>query len=389
MLRSLLAPLFVLGLLLTPSPSQGEEARKDEASPADGKTASPTSEQAPCPEAELPLRLMQPDEICRKQDKVTAEKIRDNALNGDPVDFLLLVALSTLERPNGGASLFGAPASFWEEWLIRLFGEKEGCYLLACILHTISATPGLPQTEINRIVAEYLRKSVALGHPEAMYGLARLAADFPDKTFRMPEHPDFFILPRDVPEDGARTPESRYWMGAAAAAGSAQANFHFGYAHSVHEYGVYDERKALEAYARAMRLGILSALKRIVLILNPAGEKKPFPPSTDCKALLYYTALETCLDEDGDIREIEHAAQLMLQGDNEMFAKACLTRKEYEEILRKAKKEGVSGKADLREKKKAREALLEKAGARLAELRDDFAAQAKEKAAPAGESATN
>ena len=174
MLRSLLAPLFVLGLLLAPSPSQGEEARKDEASPAAGKTASPTSEQAPCPEAELPLRLMQPDEICRKQDKVTAEKIRDNALNGDPVDFLLLVALSTLERPNGGASLFGAPASFWKEWLIRLFGEKEGCYLLACILHTISATPGLPQTEINRIVAEYLRKSVALGHPEAMYGLARL-----------------------------------------------------------------------------------------------------------------------------------------------------------------------------------------------------------------------
>ena len=222
-----------------------------------------------------------------------------------------------------------------------------------------------------------------------MYGLARLAADFPDKTFRMPEHPDFFILPRDVPEDGARTPESRYWMGAAAAAGSAQANFHFGYAHSVHEYGVYDERKALEAYARAMRLGILSALKRIVLILNPAGEKKPFPPSTDCKALLYYTALETCLDEDGDIREIEHAAQLMLQGDNEMFAKACLTRKEYEEILRKAKKEGVSGKADLRKKKKAREALLEKAGARLAELRDAFAAQAKEKAAPVEKKAAN
>ncbi|WP_300707895.1 hypothetical protein [uncultured Desulfovibrio sp.] len=384
MLRPLFAPLLALCLLLAPSLSQGEETPKEEASQPAGSAVSRTSGQDPCPESDFPHRLMQPVADCRKQDKVMAATLRDEAMRDDPLHILLIVALSKLERTDGGPSLFGAPASFWEDWLIRLFGEREGCYLLACVLYEISTIPGLPQTEINRITVEYLRKSAALGHPQAMYGLARHAADFPDRTFRMPEHPGFFILPRDVPEDGARTPESRYWLGAAAAAGSPEANFHFGYAHSVHSYGVYDERKALEAYAQAMRLGVLSALKRINLLLNPTGEKTPFPPSTDCKTLLYYNALATYLDEDGDVQEIERAAQLMMQGGNETFAEACLTRTEYEEILRKAKKEGAGGKAALQEKKKAREALLQKAEARLAELRAAFAAQATEQTSPAG-----
>ena len=38
----------------------------------------------------------------------------------------------------------------------------------------------------------------------------------------------------------------------------------------------------------------------------------------------------------------------------------------------------------MQEKKKAREALLQKAGARLAELRAAFAAQATEQTSPAG-----
>ena len=57
--------------------------------------------------------------------------------------------------------------------------------------------------------------------------------------------------------------------------------------------------------------------------------------------------------------------------------------------MREAEKEFKRIKADMLARKEAHDALYAKAKPMFAEMRAAFAAQAKEKAAPAGESATN
>ena len=82
-------------------------------------------------------------------------------------------------------------------------------------------------------------------------------------------------------------------------------------------------------------------------------------------------------------------ANLMMEGNNEYFPEACLTRKEYKEAIREAEQEFERIKADMLAKKEAHDALYARAKPMFAEMRDAFAAQAKEKTAPAEKKAAN
>ena len=79
----------------------------------------------------------------------------------------------------------------------------------------------------------------------------------------------------------------------------------------------------------------------------------------------------------------------MMEGNNEYFPEACLTQKEYEEAIRESEKEFKRIKADMLARKEAHDALYAKAQPMFAEMRAAFAAQAKEKAAPAEKKAAN
>ena len=82
-------------------------------------------------------------------------------------------------------------------------------------------------------------------------------------------------------------------------------------------------------------------------------------------------------------------ANLMIEGNNEYFPEACLTRKEYKEAIREAEQEFERIKADMLVKKEAHDALYARAKPMFAEMRAAFAAQAKEKTAPAEKKAAN
>ena len=69
--------------------------------------------------------------------------------------------------------------------------------------------------------------------------------------------------------------------------------------------------------------------------------------------------------------------KLMLEGNNDLFPKACLTRKEYEDATREAEQEFKRIKAGMLARKEAHDALYARAQPMFAEMRDAFAAQAK------------
>ena len=68
-------------------------------------------------------------------------------------------------------------------------------------------------------------------------------------------------------------------------------------------------------------------------------------------------------------------AKLMMEGNNEYFPEACLTRKEYKEAIHEAEQEFERIKADMLARKEAHDALYAKAQPMFAEMRAAFVAQ--------------
>ncbi|WP_296304916.1 hypothetical protein [uncultured Desulfovibrio sp.] len=167
----------------------------------------------------------------RENDTQGAAKLREQALNGDMEALFALAAISRLAEVENRPPLFGAPAAFWEDWAVRMLGEKEAWFRIGAALFICSTADHLPETRLQQMATDTLRKAARLGHPEAMFALGFLSETYPDKTFRLPDKLEFFILPQDIKEYGCQTPESRYWMGAAAANGSARATGLFGSAY--------------------------------------------------------------------------------------------------------------------------------------------------------------
>ena len=186
-----------------------------------------------------------------------------------------------------------------------------------------------------------------------------------------------------------------------------------------------NERDTLELLKKSMRLGFAHAAEILQELYRPCPETEPLPPDgTDkpngyaqilhlklrgptgpngslhlrtirslppCdngKESIYYQAIRVRMyGEDG--AEVADTAEQMMRGGNAAFSTACLTREEYEEAMRRAKKDFQRIEADLREKKLARDALYARAKPMFAEMRAAFAAQAKERAAPVEKSAAN
>ena len=390
----------------------------------------------------LPMRIVpttdrnQPDPrvdahaplIYLDRDVQKAAALREKALNGDMEALLHLAVLSRVGEEEKQSPLFGAPAAFWEDWAARMLGGREAWFRLAVICHEFKkgscllsyeeseARPAgkassIAKAPLNRLTLVYLRKAAASGHAEAMYALSRLCRAYPDKDFRMPKEPGFLIVPDE-------NPESDYWLGAAAAAGSARACFAL-------SLSVQNERDTLELLKKSMRLGFAHAAEILQELYRPCPETEPLPPDgTDkpngyaqilhlklrgptgpngslhlrtirslppCdngKESIYYQAIRVRMyGEDG--AEVADTAEQMMRGGNAAFSTACLTREEYEEAMRQAKKDFQRIEADLREKKLARDALYARAKPMFAEMRAAFAAQAKERAAPVEKSAAN
>ena len=382
----------------------------------------------------LPMRIVpttdrnQPDPrvdahaplIYLDRDVQKAAALREKALNGDMEALLHLAVLSRVGEEEGQPPLFGASAAFWEDWAVRMLGGREAWFRLAVICHEFKkgscllsyeeseARPAgkassIAKAPLNRLTLVYLRKAAASGHAEAMYALSRLCRAYPDKDFRMPKEPGFLIVPDENP---------------AAAAGSARACFAL-------SLSVQNERDTLELLKKSMRLGFAHAAEILQELYRPCPETEPLPPDgTDkpngyaqilhlklrgptgpngslhlrtirslppCdngKESIYYQAIRVRMyGEDG--AEVADTAEQMMRGGNAAFSTACLTREEYEEAMRRAKKDFQRIEADLREKKLARDALYARAKPMFAEMRAAFAAQAKERAAPVEKSAAN
>lgn len=371
----------------------------------------------PCVDAHAPL-------IYLDRDAPKAAALREKALNGDMDALLHLAVLSRVGEEERRPPLFGATAAFWEDWAVRMLGGREAWFRLAVICHEFKKGSSLLSYEesearpadkpssiakapLNRLTMVYLRKAAANGHAEAMYALSRLCRAYPDKDFRMPKDPGFLIVPDE-------NPESDYWLGAAAAAGSARAWFALA-------LSVQDERDMLELLRKSMRLGFAHAAEILQELHRPCPATEPLPPGDTDKTnshvqilrvklrgptgpngslhlrterslppcdngeeSIYYQAIRVRMYGE-DWHEVVDTAKKMMQGGNEDFSKPCLTRKEYDEAMRRAEKDFRAIEADLRERKKARDALYEKAEPLFAALRAACAAQAKGTTAPAGE----
>ena len=325
--------------------------------------------------------------VYRKNDTQGAAKLREMALNGDMEALFALAAMSRLAEAENRPPLFGAPAAFWEDWAVRMLGEKEAWFRIGAALFECSTTDHLPRTTLQQMATDTLRKAARLGHPEAMYGLAYLSETYPDKTFRLPDKLEFFILPQDIKEYGCQTPESRYWMGAAAANGSARATGLFGSAHLALP-PLLDIKKSIAYFTKAMRLGLADSAMMLEGIHRPDIDEPPFPEYKNCKSAIYYMTLRVKMFS-RNMQDVAVSASLMMKGNNEFYPEVCLTQKEYEDTVREAEQEFERIKADMLVKKEAHDALYAKAKPMFAEMRDAFAAQAKEKTAPAEKKAAN
>ena len=325
--------------------------------------------------------------VYRKNDTQGAAKLREKALNGDMEALFALAAMSRLAEVENRPPLFGAPAAFWEDWAVRMLGEKEAWFRIGAALFECSTTDHLPRTTLQQMATDTLRKAARLGHPEAMFALGYLSETYPDKDFRLPDKLEFFILPRDIKEYGCQTPESRYWMGAAAANGSARATGLLGSAHLALP-PLLDIKKSIAYFTKAMRLGLADSAMMLEGIHRPDIDEPPFPEYKNCKSALYYTTLRVKMFA-GNMQDVAVSASLMMKGNNKFYPEVCLTQKEYEDTVREAEQEFERIKADMLVKKEAHDALYAKAQPMFAEMRDAFAALAKEKTAPAEKKATN
>lgn len=354
------------------------------------------------------------------RDAHKAAALREKALNGDMDALLHLAVLSRVGEEERRPPLFGATAAFWEDWAVRMLGGREAWFRLAVICHEFKqgscllsyeeseARPAdkassIADAPLNRLTVIYLRKAAANGHAEAMYALSRLCRAYPDKDFRMPKEPGFLIVPDE-------NPESDYWLGAAAAAGSARAWFAL-------SLSVQNERDMLELLGKSMRLGFAHAAEILQELYRPCPETEPLPPGgtgtstsyvqilhlklrgptgpngslhlrtkrslppcDNGKESIYYQAIRVRMYGE-DRHEVADTAKKMMQGGNKDFPTPCLTRKDYDEAMRRAEKDFRAIEADLRERKTARDALYEKAKPLFAKLRAAYAAQTEADAA--------
>ena len=323
----------------------------------------------------------------RENDTQGAAKLREKALNGDMEALFALAAMSRLAEVENRPPLFGAPAAFWEDWAVRMLGEKEAWFRIGAALFICSTADNLPRTRMQQMATDILRKAARLGHPEAMFALGYLSENYPDKTFRLPDKLEFFILPQDIKEYGCQTPESRYWMGAAAANGSARATGLFGSAYLALP-PLLDIKKSIAYFTKAMRLGLADSAMMLEGIHRPDIDEPPFPEYKNCKSAIYYMTLRVKMFS-RNMQDVAVSASLMMKGNNEFYPEVCLTQKEYEDTVREAEQEFERIKADMLVKKEAHDALYAKAKPMFAEMRDAFAAQAKEKTAPAEKKAAN
>ncbi len=336
-------------------------------------------------EARISPTMARAAAIYRQQDAAGAAVLREQALIGDLDALLALTALTRLEQQEKRPPLFGAPAAFWEEGVAQLLGGREAWYRIGIACYDASRQADLPRAALERLTADALRKAAGLGHPEAMYALAYLAETCPDAAFRLPEQPGFFIVPRDTSEYGSRTPEARYWMGAAAANGSARACFYLALACSMPKFEIDDARQTTAFCTRAMRLGLTDAALMLSAAHSP-GTRQDASDGADCKAFIHYRIIHDRM-RGTPATETDALAERMLKGGDARFPQACLTRGEYEEIVREAGAEFAAISTAMQERRKERDALYDAADARLATLRMAFAARAKEGTA-AGQSGT-
>ena len=315
-------------------------------------------------------------ELFLGNDAREAAALREHALNGDMDALIALAALSRLAEKESRPPLFGAPAAFWEDWVVRMLGGKEAWFRIGAALFECGKADGLPQTTLEQMATDALRKAAKLGHPEAMYALAYLSVPYPDRTFQLPKAPGFPIFPS--PADSPDTPdEFRYWMSAAAFHGSARANYISGCVYLDPDPKLYDEKKCFEMFSKSMRLGLVPAANILYKVCTPQ-ETHHLPKYASCKSHIYYSTLwAKMFDEPKMLRLINDTARAMMEGNNHFYPEACLTRKEYEDAIREAGQEFKRIKADMLARKEAHDALYAKAKPMFAEMRNAFAEQAK------------
>ena len=312
--------------------------------------------------------------VYRENNTQGAAKLREMALNGDMEALFALAAMSRLAEAENRPSPFGAPAAFWEDWAVRMLGEKEAWFRIGAALFICAKSDHLPRTRLQQMATDTLRKAARLGHPEAMFALGYLSEIYPDKTFRLPDKLEFFILPQDIKEYGCQTPESRYWMGAAAANGSARATGLFGSAYLALP-PILDIKKSIAYFTKAMCLGLADSAMMLEGIHSPdINTAKQFPEYKNCKSSIYYMTLRVKMFA-GNMQDVAVSASLMMKGNNEFYPEVCLTRKEYEDATREAEQEFERIKADMLAKKEKHDALYARAKPMFAEMRAAFAAQ--------------
>ena len=327
--------------------------------------------------------------LYRESDAQGAAALREQALNGDMDALFALAALSRLAEAEKRPPIFGAPAAFWEDWAVRMLGGKEAWFRIGAALFECGRTNGLPKTTLQQMATDALRKAAKLGHPEAMFALAFLSRPYPDTSFQMPKDPGFPISPSTATGEPEDDSEFWYWVCAGAFYGSARANFAAGILHLNHETKVYNSQKGFEMLSKSLRLGLVPAAKALKKICT-SNEKVSVPQYVSCKSSIYYGDIQAkMLDDIAALMYNNDLANRMMEGKNKWFPEACLTRKEYKEAIHEAEQEFERIKADMLAKKEAHDALYAKAKPMFAEMRAAFAAQAKEKAAPAEKKAAN
>ena len=349
--------------------------------------------------------------LYRESDAQGAAALREQALNGDMDALFALAAMSRLAEAEKRPPLFGAPAAFWEDWAVRMLGGKEAWFRIGAALFECGKTDGLPQIMLWRMATDTLRKAAKLEHPEAMclpqimlwrmatdtlrkaaklehpeamYALAFLSRPYPDTSFQIPKDPGFPIYQSKATVEPEDVSEFWYWVCAGAFYGSARASYTAGV--MLHNE---NNQKSFEMFSKSLHLGLVTAAEALEVICTPY-EKASVPQYVSCKSGIFYADLQTkMLDDTTDLKYNEMWANLMIKGNNEYFPEACLTQKEYEEAIRESEKEFKRIKADMLARKEAHDALYAKAQPMFAEMRDAFAAQAKEKTAPAEKKAAN
>ncbi|WP_297262901.1 hypothetical protein [uncultured Desulfovibrio sp.] len=171
-------------------------------------------------------------------------------------DVFCMAALPALIRQHPELQ-WPVPPEFWENWVIKLLGEGEGCYLLGA--QTFSAESS---EQVRQKSSEFFLRSALAGNHAGMMGVESMADDRTVSSSTPPVQPAVQPIPAEYYPEASEA--VRYWLTRAADEGYWKACLILAVLYSLPEIAKPNYEKAKQYYMLAAQNGVQCAAQAIV-----------------------------------------------------------------------------------------------------------------------------